>query len=111
MLDDGGVDDEFVLRRGHRLAGGGLGDERFQHVIDDGVVPPLGLRVFVDRCPGDSRITGIVTDLSQARRGDGLKRVGEPGQCSCVSRGLFSNMVAWFAFLIGRVCVLIRTTY
>lgn len=43
-------------------------------MLDDGVVPELGLRVLVDGGAGDCGVAGVVADLAEARGGDG--RVG-----------------------------------
>lgn len=48
MLNDGGVDNEFVLWWLALILGLlGLGDELLEDATDDGVVPCLGLRVLV----------------------------------------------------------------
>jgi hypothetical protein len=71
VLDDGGVDDEFVSRR--RVLGfGGFGDEGLQDGADDGVVPALGLRVLVVCGAADGGGAGVGADLAQARCGNGL---------------------------------------
>ena len=72
------VNDELVLGSGLLLlaAGsvGGFGDERFQDVVDDGVVPCLRLAVFVDGGGGDGGVAGVVADLAEAGGWDRLLR-------------------------------------
>lgn len=70
VLDDGGVYDEFVLGRG----GFGLGDERLEDVVDDGVVPRLRSGVLVDGGGAYGGIACVVADLAEAGRGDWLWR-------------------------------------
>lgn len=60
MLDNGGVDNEFVLGRG----GFGLGDEGLQDVVDDGVVPRLRSGVLVDGRGAYGGIACVVADLA-----------------------------------------------
>lgn len=73
MLDDGSVDDELVLGRlAFFLRRLGFGDELLEDVADDGVVPLLGLGVFVGGGAADGGGTGVGADLLQTRGGDGL---------------------------------------
>lgn len=71
------IHDELVLGSGLLLltaarSVGGFGDERFQDVVDDGVVPGLRLAVLVDGGGGDGGVAGVVADLAEAGGWDGL---------------------------------------
>lgn len=73
VLDDGSVDDELVLGRLAFFLGRlGFGDELLEDVADDGVVPLLGLGVFVGGGAADGGGTGVGADLLQTRGGNGL---------------------------------------
>ena len=73
MLDDSCVDDEFVFWRLAFLFGClGFGDELLEDATDDGVVPLLGLGVFVGGGGGDCGGAGVAADLLKSLGGNRL---------------------------------------
>lgn len=73
MLNNGRVDDEFVFRRLALFFGRlRFGDELLEDATDDGVVPLLGLGVFVVGGCADGGAAGVGADLLHSACGDGL---------------------------------------
>lgn len=72
MLDNGAVDAELIPGVGGPRGGLRFGHERFQHRVDDGVVPCGGLGVVVGRGGREGRVAGVVADLTEPGLRDGL---------------------------------------